>query len=503
MVVRRGILLPSLLVMASVLGWQQSQAADDLTLADAIRIKDRAAALALVKAGADVNAMEADATTPLMWAAHHGDGELVKRLLKAGADAKRVNDYGVTAMSEAAAIGNTEVISALLKAGADVESRNPEGQTALMAVARTGNVDAAKLLVKAGADVNATEGWGGQSALMWAAAQQQPAMVAYLIKAGADVNARGKVYQWQRKVTAEPRPKDMNKGGFTPLLYAAREGCTECARALVAGGADMNATDPDRVTPLVLALLNLHFDFAAYLIEAGADVNKWDLYGRTPVYAAVDLNTLPVGGRTDVPSQDRTTAVDVASMLLAAGANPNIQLKLRPPYRNVPFDRGGDQVLSTGATPLLRAAKASDDAMIEVLLAHGALVDLPNAEGVTPLMVAAGLEHNFNPTRGRYKTDEQGVATMQLLLSAGAAIDRADKRGRTALHGAAKKGWTNTVRFLVEHGADPLSPDASGLSAMDYAKGNYKPAFLEPPPQPHVETVAVLQQHLDAAGSGA
>ena len=55
-------------------------------------------------------------------------------------------------------------------------------------------------------------------------------------------------------MTAEPRPKDLSRGGFTPLLYAAREGCVECARYLVSGGADINLTDPDRTTPLVIAL---------------------------------------------------------------------------------------------------------------------------------------------------------------------------------------------------------------------------------------------------------
>ncbi len=222
---------------------------------------------------------------------------------------------------------------------------------------------AAELLVKAGAEVNAVEAWGQQSPLMWAAAQKQPAMVKFLVAHGANVNARGAVRDWQRKVIREPRPKDMNQGGFTPLLYAAREGCIECARELVAGHADLNLPDPHRVTPLVMALLNLHFDFAAYLIEAGADVNKWDLYGRTPIYMTADTNTLPVQGNGSMvvlPSMDKLTAIDVAKQLLAKGADPNIQLKRRPPYRNVPQDRGGDTILSFGATPLLRAARAGD-----------------------------------------------------------------------------------------------------------------------------------------------
>ena len=126
----------------------------------------------------------------------------------------------------------------------------------------------------------------------------------------------------------------MNHGGFTPLLYAAREGCIECGKHLLKAKADINLPDPDGLTPLVLALTNMRFDFAAMLIEAGADVNKWDFWGRTPLYSAIDLNTLPRGGRPDLPSTDHHSGYDIAEMLLQKGADPNIQLKLRPPYRN-------------------------------------------------------------------------------------------------------------------------------------------------------------------------
>ena len=66
---------------------------------------------------------------------------------------------------------------------------------------------------------------------MWAAAQGQAEMVKLLASKGADLNARGVIRQWERKVITEPRPKDMNQGGFTPLLYAAREGCVDCVRS--------------------------------------------------------------------------------------------------------------------------------------------------------------------------------------------------------------------------------------------------------------------------------
>jgi ankyrin repeat protein len=114
---------------------------------------------------------------------------------------------------------------------------------------------------------------------MWATAQSQPAMVKALVAAGADVNARSTVNNWQRQVTAEPRAIYRPAGGLTPLLYVAREGCVECAKYLVEGGANLNLADPEEVSPLLLSVLNGHHDLAAYLIQKGANPNKWDCTG--------------------------------------------------------------------------------------------------------------------------------------------------------------------------------------------------------------------------------
>ncbi len=521
--------------MACLLAGTPLMIAADPTLLDAVQSGDHVAAQRLLSAkGTNVDATTADGSTAVMYAAANNDIELVRALIKAGANVKLKSQLGTSALTEAAIIGSTPVISALLKAGADANFRTPDGETPLMAAARSGKVDAAKALLAAGADINARESWGGQSAIMWASALCQTEMVKFLASKDANLNDHGKVNQWERKVIQEPRPKDMNKGGFTALHYAAREGCVACVQNLLAAGADPDSEDPDRETPLLLALENLHFDTAAVLItgingKGAADLDKWDLFGRSPVYMAADVSTLPLkgnGAMAVIPSPDKLTAVDVGRMMLERGANPNIQLKRRPPYRDVPQDRGGDTMLAQGATPLLRAARGGDNKFVALLLEYHALVDLPSKEGITPLMAAAGVDYGSRVTRGRNRTDEGVLASMDLLIKAGANVNARSvldrnaggfgrggggggrgaaapapaatgfgagesvgeriansfRRGsqmpsanavpnQTALHGAAEHGFDKFIEFLVANGADLTAKDASGRTPLDVARG--------------------------------
>jgi uncharacterized protein len=435
-------------------------------LLDAAETGDGAAAIRLLAIkGTNVNATQADGTTALMYAAANGDLELVRALIKAGANVKLANQLGTSAITEAAIIGNAPILQALLKAGADPNFRTTNGETPIMAAARSGKVDAAKALLDAGADINAKEGWGEQSALMWAAAQSQADMVKFLASKGANLNDHGKVNQWERKIIQEPRPKDMNKGGFTALHYAAREGCSACVDNLLKAGADPDSEDPDRETPLLLALENLHFDTAAVLVNGGADLDKWDLFGRSPVYMAADVSTLPLkgnGAMAVLPSIDKLSAVDVGRMMLAKGANPNIQLKRRPPYRDVPQDRGGDTMLAQGATPLLRAARGGDPKFTALLLEYKALVDLPSKEGITPLMAAAGVDYGQRVTRGRNRTEEGVLETMDLLIKAGANVNAKDVVDRNA-GGRGGRGGAGTAGGLAAGG--PARGGARGAAA--------------------------------------
>jgi len=449
------------------------------SLVEAAQSGDRATVLKEIARKADVNqATPEDGSTALLWAVHNDDLDLAKALIGAGADVKKANMFGATPMREAAVNGNVAMLKALLDAGADVDSPSPEGQTSLMVVARTANLDAAKLLIDRGAKVNAVENYEQQSALMWASEQRQPDMVKLLIAKGADVNAVSRVHFNDVRVSPEPRVRYDPSGGMTPLMFAAREGCLDCAKALIDAGAKVNAYDPDGVAPLFLSLWNAHYDLASYLIKSGADVNKWDFWGRTPLWAAVDYNVIPVGGRADRPSLDDTTSLDLIKQLLAAGANPNAQLKFAPPFRDKGSDRGGDLMYNTGATPLLRAARAGDTEAVELLLKAGARVDLPVARawrdqigGITPLMAAAGLNNQPNDTRGKYKTEAQALATVKALIAGGADVKARDDRGNNALMGAVLRGYNDVVRTLIEAGADPYAVNNDGKSAADAAKG--------------------------------
>jgi uncharacterized protein len=176
-------------------------------------------------------------------------------------------------------------------------------------------------------------------------------------------------------------------------------------------------------------------------------------------------------------------------LLLQAGANPNVQLKNSLPFRSIVDDRGCDNMLNQpGPTPLLRAAKGFDVPAMKRLIEHGAMIELPNDAGITPLMAAAGLGSVECDTRGpsdrvpQYfdeDIEERSIAAIQLLLDAGADLHararedrgRAANRGQTALHGAAFWGWNDVVEFLVAQGADIDAVDANGKTPLDAALG--------------------------------
>jgi hypothetical protein len=192
-------------------------------------------------------------------------------------------------------------------------------------------------------------------------------------------------------------------------------------------------------------------------------------------------------------------------MLIERGANLNMQLKLFPPYRLLGPDRGGDAVLTTGSTPLLRAAKSCDVPAAKMLLDAGAMVDLQNSLGATPLLVVAGMNWAITDTRGRFRNEAQCVETAKLLLDAGADINRASPNGQTSLHAAARLDLKDLVRFLGERGANLEAKDRSGATPLDIAEGRTGTAARPGTsgPEKHPEVAAVLHELLAKQGGAA
>ncbi len=279
----------------------------------------------------------------------------------AAQNVKAASRYGITPLSLAATNGDVPMLDALIKAGADPNAALPEGETILMTASRTGNPDAIRLLLAHGANPNTKENSLGETALMWAAAENHADAVRALIKGGADPNLRSTVltlapFKW---VTSGMVSTSLPRGGWTALMYAARQNAAGAARALAESGADLNLTDPDGTTALTFAIINAHFDLAAMLLDKGANPNVADETGMASLYATVDMHTLGAMLSRPAPKLvDELDSVGLVKLLLAHGADPNARLK--KPVLGRHHD-GGDASLGEGTTPLIRAVKTNDN----------------------------------------------------------------------------------------------------------------------------------------------
>ena len=469
----RGIAFACILAVLAIPGYAATAGiATDSRVADAAMRGDNAAIRSLVSQHADVNALQSDGSTALFWAARLDDREMAAFLIGHGAAVNIANRYGVTALSLAATNGSAPMIEALLKAGADANTSTPGGATVLIVAARAGNSDAVKALLDHGADVNAKESVELETALMYAAAENHPEAVRLLMARGADANARSRTLD-----LTVPRPQYNPKpgmhflsGGMTALHFAARQGAVESARALAEGKADLNLSDPDGITPMILAIMNANFDVAAVLLEAGADPNAVDSSGRGALYAAVDMHRFEwLFSRPTPKATGKLDSGDIARLLLEKGANPNARLTKK--IKSMQHDSGGNSNLTIGSTPFMKAASVSDVAMMRLLIQHGADTNLTNDKNATPLMVAAGLNWEEVASLG---SESESVEAIQLCLDHGADVNAANKNGETALHGAARRGADSVVAFLVSKGAKLDMVTKTGRTPLDEALGQCK-----------------------------
>jgi len=509
-------------VVTALLAPGPGLAASTVPLVDAAARGDLAAVRVLLLERADVDARAVDGTTALHWAVRGDHRDIAELLLGAGADASAVDRYGVTPLYLAAENGNASLIRRLLDAGADPNAVDPGGETALMTAARTGVPEALHTLLERGAQVDARDPEFAQTALMIAVRENHPTAVRLLVEAGAAVDAQTRIGSTpafrppckgtgcgsegvgiNRGGLPDRGRRAEASGGMTPLLYAARDGRPDEARALVDAGADIELAEANGIRPLLMAVLNDHLDVARYLVTKGADVNADDFWGRTPLWAAVEYRNLDMNNRDqDSPTDngvDRAPLLAFIGELLEAGADVNAQTKEVPPSRRWLYSLGDvSWVDFTGQTPLLRAALSADLEALRLLLEHGADPHLATPAGTTPLMAAAGV--NWVVAQTYTVSPQAQLDTVAFLLELGADVNATNSMGLTALLGAANRGSNAIIELLVQHGARLDIQDREGRTPLRWAEGVFLAAVgAERKP----ETIALLERLSAESDAGA
>jgi ankyrin repeat protein len=523
---RRALFVAILILAAATVG----RAAGTTELIDAVKRQDAAAVRTLVARHVDVNAPEADGFTALHWAVQRDNVQLVDLLLKSGASATATTRYNVTPLYLAANNGNAAIIGRLLDAGADANGTAFEGQTMLMTAALAGRADAVRLLLTHGAKVDVVEPFKGQTALMWAAAEGNTAVVNVLLEAGARLDAK-------------------SGAGFTPFLFAVRNAHIDTAVTLLKHGANVNELAPDGSSALSMATVNAYYELASVLLDNGADPNLPDprtsplhtvAWLRKPgADGAAGVGNTPQG--TPVPT-GKVTDLELARKLLEHGANPNARVDWREPTfgkeggtaRNPPNIRLGRHLLSyNGATPFYVAAKNGDVALMRLLVEFKADPTITSRAGITPLMVAAGLDYWEGESPGPFTgvPETERLEAVKYALELGNDINAhavfgnypmtgevdytllyyphnidellelgvGDPRwsGSTALIGAVVSGQPSIVQFLVDHGADVNARTALGWTPLDVAEG----VFFANAKKEFPQAAAILRKALQQRAS--
>jgi len=521
----------------------------------AARNRDAALVRFLLGAGAKVGAgTRIGEYAPLHMAAQAGAGEVTELLLAGGADPEAATETGgARALHFAAQAGDGRTVEALLAAGADPNAAETAwGQTPLIFAASAGRTSAVRLLLAAGADpsvgtkvidvaeravadridraernkrLKAGEAWdpaAAKTARRQADAERrQTEAERHRQEARRALAEAASREEGQTRMIEEPEPLSYGElvgghGGLTALLHAAREGRDETARALLDGGAEIDQTSAgDGTSPMLMALINGHFDLAMDFLDRGADPNIASHAGATPLFAAINTHWAPKSRypQQHVYMQQDHTYLEVMRKLLDAGADPNARLTKHLWFMSYNFDLL--QIDAKGATPFWRTAYALDVEAMRLLTDRGANPSVPTVKvpsrrysrggdevdhsGLPPVPVGGPAVHPIHAASGvgygqgfaanahRHVPNGWLPAVRYLVEELGADVNARDHDGYSPLHHAAARGDNELIRYLVEQGADVTVVSRRGQTTVDMANGPVQRI------QPFPETVALLE----------
>lgn len=395
-------------------------------------------------------------STPLHHACREVATDTMYSLLDLSADPGARNDSGDTPLHYAP---NGDVVAALLRRRrVSVDVQNDQGRTPLHESIALERLGVSQALVKAGADLTLRDK-RGMSAFDYAFMYENRAMVQMMLSGGR----------------LNPTVAD-ELIGLTPLHWAQGKVVVDM---LVDAGADVHARDRIGRTPLHLGCSKSNVTVCA-LLSRGADVGALDDKSHTPLhfFARVDrdnlvkfilergagVNALDVGGETPLHHAARGGSPDVAGVLLRFGADPSLRsnsgrnaLDLAVLDGNVGVVRELCQVTpinSTGLrgeTSLHLACCSGNVATVQILLAAGA--------------DASKSDNHLNSSL-HYAVGKKRLGVVEVLIEHGVDVDAANCHGVTAIHNAARLGRYEVVAALVVAGAHLNRQDRAGSCAL-------------------------------------
>ncbi|GGU11116.1 hypothetical protein GCM10007979_06660 [Nocardioides albus] len=330
---------------------------------------DVARARELIQAGADVNYADDKKESAYLIAASEGYIDLLDLTLRNGAEIDAKDSYDGTALIRAAERGHADIVGRLVQAGIDLDHVNNLGWTALHEAVVLGDdgpdaADTVRVLVAAGVDVSVKAGRDGKTALQHAEERGFDAIVSTL-----------------RTASAETADDDRQ------LLQAASSGDTDSAAAALRGGADLEARDSNRRTPLLLAVTDDHLETARLLVFLGADPDALDGQHDTPwlvtgVTGSVPMAELLLTVDPDLTVRNRYGGISI----IPASERGHADYVARVAKTAIDVNHVND----LGWTALLEAVilgEGSDrwQRIVRSLLEHGADPSIADRDGVTPL----------------------------------------------------------------------------------------------------------------------